>query len=103
MLIFRTSEFPSPKARMSEATTLTALFESLDAVGEGERLSIGEVLRVIGARGYGPLVLVLALCPPSVRSTSTPSRRRAMSSSCTRSWATTSSMMRTARAGPALE
>lgn len=61
MLISRTSDSPTTKARMSEATTLTALFESLDAVGEGERLSIGEVLSVIGARGYGPLVLVLAL------------------------------------------
>lgn len=50
---------------MSEATTLTALLESLDATpggaGDGDRLSIGEILTVIGERGYGPLVLMLAL------------------------------------------
>jgi len=50
---------------MGEATTLTALLESLDSssgdTGASDRLSIGEILTVIGERGYGPLVLMLAL------------------------------------------
>lgn len=45
---------------MSEATTLTALLQRLET-GEGTRLSMGDVLVAIGERGYGPLVLVLAL------------------------------------------
>jgi len=46
---------------MSQHTTLTALLQTLEADGEGARLSLGEVLAVIGERGYGPLVLILAL------------------------------------------
>ncbi len=46
---------------MSQHTTLTALLQALEADGEGRRLSLGEVLTVIGERGYGPLVLILAL------------------------------------------
>ncbi len=50
---------------MGEATTLTALLESLDSTpsdaGANDRLSIGEILTVIGERGYGPLVLMFAL------------------------------------------
>lgn len=46
---------------MGEATTLTALVESLDSDAEGERLTMDEVLIVIGERGFGPLMLILAL------------------------------------------
>lgn len=50
---------------MGEATTLTALLESLDTTAAdadgNDRLSIDEVLTVIGERGYGPLALMLAL------------------------------------------
>jgi len=46
---------------MSQHNTLTDLLETLEADGDGQRLSLGEVLNVIGERGYGPLVLVLAL------------------------------------------
>ncbi|MES1924682.1 exopolysaccharide biosynthesis protein [Salinisphaera sp. T31B1] len=46
---------------MSDATTLTELLKTLESDGEGERLTLGEVLTVIGERGYGPLVLILAL------------------------------------------
>ncbi|MES1940782.1 exopolysaccharide synthesis, exoD [Salinisphaera sp. T5B8] len=54
---------------MGEQTTLTGLLESLDSSAQGQadshgsddQLSIGEVLEVIGERGYGPLVLILAL------------------------------------------
>ena len=54
---------------MGEQTTLTGLLESLDSSAHAkadnpdsaDRLSIGEVLEVIGERGYGPLVLILAL------------------------------------------
>ncbi|GAB3675288.1 exopolysaccharide biosynthesis protein [Salinisphaera aquimarina] len=46
---------------MSEPTTLTALLQTLESDGEGPQLSLGEVVAVIGERGYGPLVLMLAL------------------------------------------
>jgi hypothetical protein len=50
---------------MGEPTTLTALLESLDSApseaGDENRLSIDEILTVIGERGYGPLLLILAL------------------------------------------
>lgn len=46
---------------MSQHTTLTALLQTLEADGEGQQLSLGEVLSVIGQRGYGPLMLILAL------------------------------------------
>lgn len=50
---------------MGEPTTLTALLESLDTTATdadgNDRLSIDEVLTVVGERGYGPLALILAL------------------------------------------
>lgn len=46
---------------MRDATTLTQLLETLETDSEGSRLSLGEVVEVIGDRGYGPLLLVLAL------------------------------------------
>lgn len=46
---------------MSESTTLTALLETLETSGDGPKLSLGEIVAVIGERGYGPLMLVLAL------------------------------------------
>ena len=48
-------------AGMSDPTTLTELLETLETSGDGPRLSLGEVVAVIGERGYGPLVLMLAL------------------------------------------
>ena len=56
-------------APMGQQPTLTGLLESLDSSADAkaesnsaaDRLSIGEVLQVIGERGYGPLVLILAL------------------------------------------
>lgn len=46
---------------MSDRFTLTALIESLEDAGEGEALSIDEVLDAIAERGYAPLTLILAL------------------------------------------
>lgn len=46
---------------MSQPTTLTELLETLETSGEGERLTMGEVLSVVGERGFGPLVMILAL------------------------------------------
>ena len=54
---------------MGQQPTLTGLLESLDSSADAkaesnsaaDRLSIGEVLQVTGERGYGPLVLILAL------------------------------------------
>lgn len=42
--------------------TLLALFTSLEEAGDGrEKLPLGEILHAIGARGFGPLLVVLAL------------------------------------------
>ena len=44
-----------------DTATLTGLLHSLDSDREGQQLTLGEVVQVIGKRGFGPLMLVLAL------------------------------------------
>ena len=45
----------------AERITLTDLLDDLEKAGEGEELSIAEVLEAIGERGYAPLTLILSL------------------------------------------
>lgn len=46
---------------MERGITLTALLETLESSGEGEQLTLGEVLSTIGERGFAPLTLILSL------------------------------------------
>lgn len=46
---------------MNEAITLTVLLDKLECETGGDRLSLAEVLQIIGNRGYGPLLLVVSL------------------------------------------
>lgn len=46
---------------MSETITLTSVLDKLEHDTGGERLAMTEVLHVIGNRGYGPLLLIVAL------------------------------------------
>lgn len=47
--------------RFDNSISLTALIEQLEHSGESGRLSIDNVMNAIGARGYAPLTLILAL------------------------------------------
>ncbi|NNC23304.1 exopolysaccharide biosynthesis protein [Salinisphaera sp. USBA-960] len=46
---------------MSREVTLTLLVDDLEHSGSDKALTIDEVLTVIGERGFGPLVLIMAL------------------------------------------
>ena len=46
---------------MSERISLTELLKDLEDAGEGDELSIAEVLETIGERGYAPITLILSL------------------------------------------
>ncbi|WP_158583579.1 exopolysaccharide biosynthesis protein [Salinisphaera sp. Q1T1-3] len=46
---------------MTDRITLTELLESLQQAGEGDQISIDEVLKTVGERGYAPLTLILSL------------------------------------------
>ncbi|ROO30122.1 exopolysaccharide biosynthesis protein [Salinisphaera japonica] len=46
---------------MSERITLTDLLEDLENAGQGNELSIAEVLETIGERGYAPITLILSI------------------------------------------
>lgn len=46
---------------MTERITLTTLLERIENAGEGEQLSMNEVLEAVGQRGFAPLTLILAL------------------------------------------
>lgn len=46
---------------VNEAITLTRLIDKLESETDGDRLPLAEVLRVIGNRGYGPLLLIVSM------------------------------------------
>ena len=43
------------------ATTLCGLFDRLVAETEGDKVSIRDLLQIVGARSYGPIILLLGL------------------------------------------
>lgn len=46
---------------MAETTTLTGVLEHIDDDADKNRLTFGEIVSAFGGRGYGPILLALAL------------------------------------------
>lgn len=46
---------------MTERTNLTGVLDHMDDAAEGEKLTLGEIVDSFGSRGYGPILLALAL------------------------------------------